>query len=122
MIDRNAAIALFAQTADHGVDTERELLWGYFFVDRDPETLRSAVPDLLQDGYRLVALFEADAAPDDGPAPTWVLHVERVERHDVDSLDARNQQLNRFATACGIETYDGMDVGPVDGKPFPQRP
>ncbi|MFX8929938.1 ribonuclease E inhibitor RraB, partial [Acinetobacter baumannii] len=47
-------------------------------------------------------------------AESWWLHVERDERHSVDSLDARNRALHRFAETHGLEAYDGMDVGPVE--------
>ena len=40
--------------------------------------------------------------------------MDRVERHTVDSLMARNAELYKFADAQGLTDYDGMDVGPVD--------
>ena len=39
--------------------------------------------------------------------------MQRVEAHSVDSLFARNEQLYEFATEHGLDSYDGMDVGPV---------
>ena len=41
------------------------------------------------------------------------LHMERVEKHTVDSLDRRNGELDAFAVKHGLQSYDGMDVGPV---------
>ena len=34
--------------------------------------------------------------------------------HSVDSLFARNEQLYEFASEHGLDSYDGMDVGPVE--------
>ena len=39
---------------------------------------------------------------------------EPEELHNVESLDARDQELYRFAEEFGLESYDGMDVGPID--------
>ncbi len=86
-------------------------LWGYFFTDHDRSRLLAAAPLLEQMGYRFVGLLEP--SPDDDDKELLFLHVEREERHTVDSLDARNKYLYRFAEQAGIETYDGMDVGPL---------
>ena len=86
-------------------------LWGYFFTDHDRTKLLAAAPALEQMGYRVVGFLEP--TPDDDDQELLFLHVEREERHTVDSLHARNQDLYRFAEQFGIETYDGMDVGPL---------
>lgn len=87
-------------------------LWGYFFTDHDRDKLSSAAPVLETMGYRVVDIFESDT--DDDDESLFFLHVEREESHTVESLDARNQELYRFADEFGLESYDGMDVGPVD--------
>jgi hypothetical protein len=43
----------------------------------------------------------------------FVVHVEKVETHSVDSLDTRNGELDALAATYGVKEYDGMDVGPV---------
>jgi hypothetical protein len=48
----------------------------------------------------------------DEEKPFHWLHVERVETHSVDTLDARNQELDQIAREFGVK-YDGMDVGAV---------
>lgn len=87
-------------------------LWGYFFTDYDRQKLVTAARALESLGYRVVGFLEP--TPDDDDQDLLFLHVERVERHTVDSLDARNQQLYRFAEDVGLRSYDGMDVGPVE--------
>jgi Regulator of ribonuclease activity B len=113
MIQRSDLIPIFEDLARGGV-AKQNLLWGYFFTDTDPQKLKTAAHALEADGYRFVEVFRDDA--DAGASSIWFLHVERVEHHDVDSLDARNQKLYRFAAEHGLESYDGMDVGRIDGK------
>jgi hypothetical protein len=84
-----------------------DLLWGYFFFDEDPERLKSVANELVERGYRLVDIHVTD------DASTNVLHVEKVETHTVESLHARNLELYALADEFGLESYDGMDVGPA---------
>ena len=93
-----------------GWNPDGELLWGYFFVDEDPEKLRLLAGKLQQEGYQLVGI-----SPTDG-APSFRLHVERVETHSPRSLDRRNQELETLASRSSVEAYDGMEVGPVSGR------
>jgi hypothetical protein len=86
-------------------NVDGRLLWGYFFTGTDRSKIDHAAAVLVDQGYRLVEVHR-----DNG---VWWLHVERVERHTVDSLNARNAELYAFARDEGLSTYDGMDVGPV---------
>jgi hypothetical protein len=91
-----------------------DMLWGYFFTDQDQERLESCASVLVEQGYRLVDIHPTDVE-EDGVAqePTIILHVEKVETHTVESLDARNQEFYQLAESLGLESYDGMDVGPA---------
>lgn len=93
-------------------DVSKPLLWGYYFTDASPEKLDAASPELEQQGYRVVGIFQADKEDPNEP-DLWYLHVEKVEIHNVDSLDQRNHKLHRFANKHGLNSYDGMDAGPV---------
>jgi hypothetical protein len=93
-----------------GWDTEHDLLWGYFFTDSEPSNLHPLARKLEENGYRFVDLHPAD----DGT--TYILHVERVETHSPLSLNRRNEELNALAEEHGVESYDGMDVGPLSGS------
>jgi hypothetical protein len=42
-----------------------------------------------------------------------VLHVERIEAHSPQTLLARNEMLYDLANQLELNSYDGMDVGPV---------
>jgi hypothetical protein len=93
-------------------DMSGDMVWGYFFTDSDKGALERAAEKLQDQGYRLVDIFQPG---DEGtPLPYFFLHVEKVEAHTVDSLYRRNTELADFARANGLDTYDGMDVGPVD--------
>lgn len=88
-------------------NVDGDLLWGYFFTDGEVEKLQSAADHLATQGYRFVRIFHAE-----GQAG-FFLHVERVEHHTPESLHHRNQDFYRLAEHFHLESYDGMDVGPV---------
>src|SRR5262245_44562354 len=41
------------------------------------------------------------------------LHVEKTETHSPESLNARNMEFYEFAYKHSLDSYDGMDVGPI---------
>ena len=113
MIDREALEEMFENIAERGEwDMSSPMLWGYFFTNHDQAALRAAVPSLQADQYEFVEIYlsEKDEPSDED---LWWLHVQRVEVHTVDTLAARNEQLSEFASRHDIDSYDGMDVGPV---------
>ena len=89
-------------------DADGDLLWGYFFTDADKKKLRPVADELASLGFREVALYRTD------DRKTYFLHVERVEKHTPESLHERNAEFYEIAERFGIESYDGMDVGPVE--------
>lgn len=108
MIPLSDLEALFSDLRTQaGWNVEGPLLWGYFFTDPDEAKLAQAADKLVAAGYDLVLIAPAD----DGS--THVLQVERAEKHTPKSLFARNAELERLAESLGLESYDGMDVGPL---------
>jgi hypothetical protein len=116
MIDRDLLVRMFADMHENDINTDQDLLWGYFFTDRDAAKLKVVVPELERAGYRYVDVHQAEN--DSGVKPYYILHVEKVETHTADSLFARNKELYALAERHRLDSYDGMDVGRVDGKPF----
>ena len=115
MISRDMLEGLFTSTRERARwSINNVCLWGYFFTDHSRERLLAAVPALERMGYRVVGVLEPTS--DDDDQGLYFLHVEREEQHTVDSLELRNQELYRFADEFGLETYDGMDVGPVETR------
>jgi hypothetical protein len=116
-ISRERLQAMFAQMQQQSHwDLNKPLLWGYFFISPTREPLDKAAPPLAAMGYRVVGISPLGKPP--SPVPDrWRPHVDRVEIHTGDSLDARNHEFNEFARVNGIALYDGMDVGPVSVGP-----
>jgi hypothetical protein len=84
-----------------------DMLWGYFFTDTDRKKLEPLKRQLVDDGYHFVGLYPTD------DHTTFFLHVEKIEHHTPQSLYERNKMFYRLAEKYGVESYDGMDVGPV---------
>ncbi|WP_288378765.1 ribonuclease E inhibitor RraB [uncultured Massilia sp.] len=114
MISLDQLEGMFANIADGAWwDMSRPMLWGYFFTDRSSEKLASVAERLEQDGYRYVDLFVPEL--DEGVEPYFFLHVEKEEVHSPASLHQRNAQFYALAEQYGLDSYDGMDVGPLPG-------
>lgn len=113
MITKEEMTELFADMkANAPWDSSKPLLWGYFFADQDKAKIDAAAPLLKARGYTVVGIYDSKKPDEDGRSPWW-LHIEKVEKHTVDTLHARNQEFYKFAEDNQIETYDGMDVGPA---------
>jgi hypothetical protein len=107
MTEKSQLVEMFASMrAQAPWDVASDLLWGYFFNGTSEPPLRRLAENLVRMGYRLVEI-----RPDERRPGFW-LHVERVETHSPDTLDARNKEFYQLAKEHGV-TYDGMDVGPV---------
>ena len=88
-------------------NVDAPMLWGYFFTDSKMDPLREVAIHLTKEGYRYAGSHQADEKP------TYVLHMEKVERHSPQSLYERNVYLDGVAKRFGVGAYDGMDVGPA---------
>ncbi|MCP4326585.1 MAG: ribonuclease E inhibitor RraB [Alteromonadales bacterium] len=88
------------------------MLWGYFFTHHEPKKLEQAASVLAKQGYKVVNIYLSDKEEPNEPDLYW-LHVENIETHSPKSLDKRNDKLYIFANEFGLDSYDGMDVGPV---------
>jgi len=107
MIPKAQLIEMFASMrAQAPWDVEGDLLWGYFFNSSSESTLKRLADNLVGAGYQLVEIRRDEKRPRD-----W-LHVEKVETHSPDTLDARNHEFYQMADQYEL-TYDGMDVGPA---------
>jgi hypothetical protein len=116
VIRREILEHFFAAGPSRGIDFERDLLWGYFFTHEDPALLERARPVLEKLGYRFVAITNRE-----GRGDTKFLHVERVETHTVATLFARYKELSSLALKHHLDSFDGFDVGNVDGSAFNAR-
>jgi hypothetical protein len=100
--------ALFAKMNADGLDTSKPLKWGFFFMDKTKDNLLEVVHELSGYNYMVDSLHRSD----DG---TWVLLVNKVEVLTPENLHKRNIAFNELAEHCGVELYDGWDVGNSEG-------
>lgn len=106
-ITRDQLVEMFGNMErKYGWDLSKDMVWGYFFTHKESAALDKLRPVLEQSGYRIVDKFE------DEESGVHTLHAERIEKHSVDSLHQRNNELATRAFEAGV-TYDGMDVGPA---------
>lgn len=91
------------------------MLWGYFFTHHEPTKLEEAKIELTNKGYRFVKIFVSDKEDENEPDMFW-LHIEKEEVHTPKSLDTQNNDFYTFAHNFGLDSYDGMDVGPINTK------
>lgn len=91
-------------------DVDGKLVWGYFFTDPERTKLEEIWRNLSRHGYRLVRIFQTD------DKKTQCLHIEKLEQHTPETLHARNSEFERLAEDFRLESYDGMDVGPLQEK------
>lgn len=112
MITREQLEEMFAAIRSKAAwNPEDRCVWGYFFADKERLKLENAGTVMKALGYRVVAILEPEEE-DDATRDVRFLHVEREEKHTVETLHQRNLELYRLADELGLESYDGMDVGP----------
>ena len=107
-ISQDQIDAMFANMRAHAPwNVDGPLLWSFFFLDADKAKLRSVGADLTAQGYRLVDIVPTRAGD------RFRLRVERVEALTPTTLYARDIELETLARKFGVQSYDGMDVGPA---------
>lgn len=112
-ISREQLAEMFSSMrANPSWNVDGPLLWGYFFTAPKQALLEPIAKMLADRGYRLVGIHLGDKASV-GDQDVWWLRVERVEKHTVDSLQARNSEFYGLARKFAGVQYDGMDVGPA---------
>lgn len=94
-------------------DLSKPLLWGYFFTDGDPTKLALVIPEIESMGYSIVDIFQAKKE-DETEADSFYLHVAKIEIHNSKTLNKINDDFYILAHKNGLDSYDGMDVGPVE--------
>lgn len=92
-------------------DTTNKLLWGYFFLSNDTDILKKLSNELVKEDYKFVDIFLADKINENDPTE-YYLHLEKVEYHNVNSLDIRTKELYNLAEKYNV-IYDGFDLGNI---------
>ena len=94
-------------------DLNEEMLYSFYFVDKDVDKLEKLGLKLEADGYDFVDVFELGDEATDESTGEYLLHIDRVEKHTPESLAERNVEFQRLADEFEIETYDGWEFGEV---------
>ncbi|MDU1893051.1 MAG: ribonuclease E inhibitor RraB [Dysgonomonas sp.] len=89
-----------------GVDTNKPLLYGYYFVDKSKEKLEKVKDGLTDKGYTFVDLELND--------DEYWLHLEKEETHSRETLLKQLDEFDKLARSNRIESFDGWDVGNPD--------
>lgn len=99
--------SIFDRIEVQGVDAKQNLLYGYFFFDKDKSKLEKLKNDLVTQSYKFVELDRNDKGE-------FMLYVEKVETHTRQSLEKREQNLRTLAAKYNVSSFDGFDVGNAD--------
>lgn len=95
---------IFAEMREQKIDTSQPLRYGYFFFHGSRPPLEELARWLVDNEYEFEDLSDRDSGD-------WVLWVAKTETHSIESLQLRNEEMNRIAKQFGIRDYDGWDVG-----------
>jgi len=104
-----------ARTED-GWNPEAEMLYSYFFIDKDAEKLETLGLDLEKQGFDFIDIFELAEEESGEATGEYLLHIDKVEIHTPDSLAARNVEFQKMANEYEIDSYDGWEFGEVDDE------
>jgi hypothetical protein len=94
-------------------DTTANLRWSYYFSHSDRTLLDKAKKKLVAKGYKFVDLNISEDDNEFAPIGSYYLQIEKIETHTPTSLDKRNDEFFIFANELGLDSYGGMDAGPV---------
>ncbi len=97
-------LAMFAMMEADGFNASTTMKWGFFFVHSSEEPLNAVFAELKNHNYTFESLHQADSGK-------WVLQVSKTEVLSAEKLHRRNMAFNDLAEHCGVELYDGWDVG-----------
>ena len=100
---------MFRAMKNGGMNPNNELVWSYYFIDKDTLNLHNLANKLVAGGYTFVAIINIEG--DGGPTNEFRLHMSKVEKHSVESLHQRNSQFYKLCESLGVMEYDGMEVG-----------
>lgn len=104
--------SIFDKVEIEGVDTKQNMLYGYFFLDKERSKLEKLNNELINQSYRFVTLEKISG-------DSFTLHVEKIERHTRETLFNEEQKLRELANKFKIASFDGFDAGNADStKPL----
>ncbi len=94
-------------------DLTEDMLYSYYFVDKDVDKLEKLGLYLDGKGYDFIDVFELGDEETGESTGENLLHIDKVETHTPQSLAERNVEFSKLAEEYEIETYDGWEFGEV---------
>ncbi len=94
-------------------DLTEDMLYSYYFVDKDVDKLEKLGLYLDGQGYDFIDVFELGDEDTGESTGENLLHIDKVETHTPQSLAERNVEFAKLAEEYEIETYDGWEFGEV---------
>jgi tetratricopeptide (TPR) repeat protein len=99
--------AIFKRLELQGVNTNKPLLYGYYFVDNSKIKLEKLKDVLLGKNYMFVDIVELSGNE-------YQLHIEKVETHSRETLVKQLREFDELVSHNKIKSFDGWDVGNSD--------
>jgi len=94
-------------------DLTEDMLYSYYFVDKDVDKLEKLGLYFDGQGYDFIDVFELGDEDTGESTGENLLHIDKVETHTPQSLAERNVEFAKLAEEYEIETYDGWEFGEV---------
>lgn len=94
-------------------NTDEEMLYSYYFVDKDVEKLEKLGHHLEDKGYDFLDIFELGDDTTGASTGEYLLHIDKEETHTPKSLAERNVEFSRLAKEYDLASYDGWEFGEV---------
>ena len=94
-------------------NTGEEMLYSYYFVDKDVEKLENLGHHLEEKGYDFLDIFELGDDDTGKSTGDFLLHIDKEETHTPQSLAQRNVEFSQLAEEYEVAEYDGWEFGEV---------
>ncbi len=94
-------------------NTNEEMLYTFYFVDKDVEKLEEFGNLLEEKGYDFIGIYEAGDEDTNESTGEFLLQIDKEETHTPQSLAERNVEFAKLAAEHEIESYDGWEFGEV---------
>jgi Regulator of ribonuclease activity B len=94
-------------------DLGGEMLYSYYFVDKDVDKLETFGNLLEEKGYDFMDIFELGDEDTNESTGEFLLHIDKEEKHTPQSLAERNVEFAKLADEHGLLAYDGWEFGEV---------
>lgn len=94
-------------------NTNEEMLYSYYFVDKNVDKLEKLGIYLEENGYDFIDIFELGDEETGESTGENLLHIDKEETHTPQSLAERNVEFAKLAAEYDIESYDGWEFGEV---------